>query len=247
MFLEFAAISQVTSLYYCKPYIKNAYVVAAQLTSLLQGIFSACVLTSLLIPTTVWICPLPLNSFSVFWCINNLWVFLPAFLQLLSVSVTLLARSRSLQTSPVAACLHAGNSNAGSWHAGLPLFIPSSCPFSAGWRARSLLDRFQNVLSELFLPWGNLKEFASDDRIQANLTLTFHFSQFKSHTLCGVGCIAYVILHHNTDLLSRYNVLSSATRFDIHIQSYTELLRVSLKPARLGKFWNSIFNVTCKV
>lgn len=126
--------------------------------------------------------------------------------------------------------------SAGSWHVGLPLFIPSSCPFSAGWRARSLLDRFQNVLSELFLPWGNLKEFASDDRVQANLTLTFHFSQFKSHTLCGLGCIAYVILHHNTDLLSRYNVLSSATRFDIHIQSYTELLRVSLKPARLGKF-----------
>lgn len=56
------------------------------------------------------------------------------------------------------------------------LLIPSS------WRTPSLLGTLQNVLSELFVPQGSLKEYASADCIQANLTFAFHFSQFKSHT-----------------------------------------------------------------
>lgn len=182
MFSYFTAISQVTSLCYCKTYIRKAYVVALQLISFLQGISCACALWSLLFWITF--CPLPLNSFSISWCIIDLWVFQLFSLQLLSVSGSFLARSRSLQTSSFRCLSNITPCEPQALAGRTFLFMPSSCPFQADWRARSLLDRLQSVLSELFLPQGNQKEYASDDRIQANITRAFRFCQFKSHTLC---------------------------------------------------------------
>lgn len=111
---------------------------------------------------------------------------LPFLLCLPHVSSTFLACSRSLQTSYRQAAKGRCNGKAWDlepWQAGL-LCSPPAAALSEQVAELSLLDRLLCVLSELFLPSGSLKEYASDDRVQANLTLTFHFSQFKSHTLC---------------------------------------------------------------
>lgn len=58
-----------------KPTLEIAYALAIQLISFLQGTFCACSLKSLLIWTPFWICPLPLNSFSMSWFTIDIWAF----------------------------------------------------------------------------------------------------------------------------------------------------------------------------
>lgn len=111
---------------------------------------------------------------------------LPFLLCLPHVSSTFLACSRSLQASYRQAAKGRCNGKAWDlepWQAGL-LCSPPAAALSEQVAELSLLDRLLCVLSELFLPSGSLKEYASDDPVQANLTLTFHFSQFKSLTFC---------------------------------------------------------------